>query len=76
MATAVIVGSGPAAAGAALVLSSRPDIQITVLDLGVRLEPEKQHVLDRLGVTPGREASALIVEIVRREDVPPVAELR
>ena len=50
MATAVIVGSGPAAAGAALALSSHSDIQITVLDLGVRLEPERQHILDRLAI--------------------------
>ena len=50
MATAVIIGSAPAAAGAALALSSHPDIQITVLDLDVRLEPDKQHVLDRLSV--------------------------
>jgi ferredoxin len=50
MATAVIVGSGAAAAGAALALSRRPDLQITVLDLGALLEPEKQRVLDRLSV--------------------------
>jgi ferredoxin len=70
MTTAVIVGSGAAAAGAALALSTRPDIQITVLDLGARLEPEKQHVLDRLSVLdqehwPDVEMASVVGQPVR-----------
>lgn len=48
MPSAIIIGSGPAAAAAALSLARRPDVQITILDLGVRLEPERQKVVDRL----------------------------
>ena len=49
MITALVVGSGAAAAGAALALTSRPDVQVTVVDVGLRLEPERQRVVRRLG---------------------------
>lgn len=44
----IVIGSGPGAAGAALRLSQEPDQQITVLDIGGRLEPDRQAALDRL----------------------------
>jgi choline dehydrogenase-like flavoprotein len=40
--TALIVGTGPAAAGAALALS-RTERAITVVDIGLQLETERQH---------------------------------
>jgi choline dehydrogenase-like flavoprotein len=46
--SALILGSGPAAAGAAIAFSHRPDLQITVLDLGLQLEPELKRVVDVL----------------------------
>lgn len=48
MSSALIIGSGPAAAGAALALSREPDVEITVIDLGARLEQERQGVVDAL----------------------------
>ena len=51
MLSALIIGSGPAAAGAALALALRSEVQITVLDLGLRLEPDRQEALDHLSAT-------------------------
>lgn len=48
MPSALILGSGPAAAGAAIALSRQPDLQITVLDLGLQLEPDRRRVVDVL----------------------------
>jgi choline dehydrogenase-like flavoprotein len=50
--TALIIGSGPAAAGAALALSSREDQQITVIDLGLQLEPDHREQADALAAMP------------------------
>lgn len=46
MRTALIVGSGAAAASTANALSHQGDISITVIDIGLRLEPERQQVID------------------------------
>ena len=40
MPTALIIGSGPAAAGVALALTADPNQQVTVMDVGLTLEPE------------------------------------
>jgi ferredoxin len=44
----IIIGSGPAAVGAALALTGRTDIDLTVIDIGLRLEPDRQQVVDVL----------------------------
>ena len=46
--THLVVGSGPSAAAVALALSEHPGQQVTVLDLGGRLEEERRAVRDRL----------------------------
>src|SRR5271156_3475059 len=51
MTTALIIGSGPAAAGAALALTADPAQQITVVDLGATLEPDLGSSLARLAAT-------------------------
>lgn len=48
MTTALIIGSGTAAAGAALALSRRSKLQITVVDIGLQLESERQHLVTEL----------------------------
>ncbi len=48
MPSALILGSGPAAAGAALALGNRQDLEITVIDLGLQLEPDRQVMVDTL----------------------------
>ncbi|MCU1489451.1 MAG: 4Fe-4S ferredoxin, iron-sulfur binding [Acidimicrobiaceae bacterium] len=52
MPTALVVGSGPAAAGAAVALSVRPDLKITVIDLGEHLEEDRALV--RAGLAGSR----------------------
>ena len=44
----VIIGSGPAAAGAALALLEDPGVTITIIDLGLRLEEEHEAARRRL----------------------------
>jgi choline dehydrogenase-like flavoprotein len=44
----LVIGSGASSAVVALTLARRPDSQVTVLDLGGRLEPERSAVLQRL----------------------------
>ncbi len=46
--SALIVGSGPAAAGVALALEDVPDLEITVVDIGHQLEPERRAALNTL----------------------------
>jgi choline dehydrogenase-like flavoprotein len=55
MTTALILGSGPAAAGAALALSRRPDLSITVVDMGLRLEADRQNAVDTLASSDPRQ---------------------
>jgi choline dehydrogenase-like flavoprotein len=51
MPTALIIGSGPAAAGAALALADDPTQQVTVIDVGQCLEPDLQQVRRTLAGT-------------------------
>jgi choline dehydrogenase-like flavoprotein len=44
----LVVGSGASAAMVALTLARRSDAQVTVLDIGSRLEPERSAALERL----------------------------
>ncbi len=48
----VIVGAGPAAAGAALALVDRPDVTVRVLDVGGRLEDDLEQARRRLAAGP------------------------
>ena len=52
MQRALIIGSGPAAAGAALALCNREDLQISVIDLGLQLEPDRERTVEALAATP------------------------
>ncbi len=49
MGTALIIGSGPAAAGVALALTAQGSHEVTVIDVGTTLEPDLRSVLTRLG---------------------------
>ena len=44
----LIVGSGPAAVGAALAVTQRRDLDVTVIDMGTRLEETNQSAQTRL----------------------------
>ena len=55
MPTSLIIGSGPAAAGAALALASDPSQRIVVLDVGGRLEEDRRAIRDSIASTAERE---------------------
>lgn len=63
--TALIVGSGPAAVGAALSLIER-GVEVTVIDLGVRLEAERRETVARLASTDHR--------LWTTDDIAPIVE--
>jgi len=48
MPSSIIIGSGPAAAAAALAMSEKPDQKITVFDPGTVLDAETQEVISKL----------------------------
>jgi choline dehydrogenase-like flavoprotein len=50
--TSLILGSGPAAAGAALALIADPSQRVVVLDIGHRLDPQRRDTVARLASEP------------------------
>ena len=69
VATALIVGSGPAAASVATALSHRSDLAITVLDAGLRLEPDRQDLVDVLSSSDSTRWDDELVEIIAEQPV-------
>jgi choline dehydrogenase-like flavoprotein len=69
MTTALIIGSGAAAAGAALALSRSPDLQITVIDIGLRLEANRQNAVDTLASTDPRQWDDLLLQSISAQPV-------
>lgn len=63
----IIIGSGPAAAGVALVLSQAPEQQITLLDIGAKLEPHHQGALARLAEQDHRRWATDDLEVIRAQ---------
>lgn len=70
MPTALIIGSGPAAAGAALALAADPAQQVTVIDVGATLEPDLRSALGRLTTTEEGSWSPSDVDRVSHQPVP------
>ncbi len=70
MPNALIIGSGPAAAGAALALAADPAHQVTVVDVGGTLEPELRTTLDRLATSREQSWSPADVEHISHQPVP------
>jgi ferredoxin len=52
MRSALILGSGPSAAAAAMALAAKPDCQITVIDIGLMLDPLNRAAQQQLSVLP------------------------
>ncbi len=67
MPTALIIGSGPAAAGAALALAADPSQQITVVDVGESLEPELRSTVQRLAASDEGSWSPSDVDRIGRQ---------
>ncbi len=55
MPTSVIIGSGPAAAGAAIALLNDPDQQVIVLDVGGELEEDRKQIRSSISSIPEAE---------------------
>ncbi len=70
MPTALIIGSGPGAAGAALALAADPAQQIIVIDVGGTLEPELRSTLGRLAATAEGSWAPADLERISRQPVP------
>ena len=70
MPTSLIIGSGPAAAGAAMALAHDPDQHVTVVDIGGRLEPERVAVRDALASSPEHSWSERDLGVISRHAVP------
>jgi ferredoxin len=66
----LVIGSGPAAAGVALALTSDPAQDVTVIDVGATLEPELRSTLGRLARTPEQSWSPDDVARISRQPVP------
>jgi ferredoxin len=60
----LIIGAGPAAAGAALALSGDPDVEIRVIDVGGRLEADNDAARLRMAAAAPTEWSSSDVRIV------------
>jgi len=67
--SALIIGSGPAAAAAALALSRREDLKITVIDVGLQLETERQQLVDVLASSEQCHWDAAAVDSVSQGPV-------
>ncbi len=51
MTRSLVVGSGPSAVGATLALLTDPAQEVTVIDIGHNLEPERQAIVERMATT-------------------------
>lgn len=65
----LIVGSGPAAAGAALAAVEHPEVEVTVIDVGGRLERPNQEAADRMSGAAVADWSAEDVATISRQPV-------
>ena len=70
MPTALIIGSGPGAAGAALALAADSSQQITVIDVGCTLEEDLQTTRSRIASTEEPLWSPSDVERISHQPVP------
>lgn len=62
----LIIGAGPAAAGAAIALAASPNVTVRVIDVGGRLEERNERVRERMSHLAPSEWSADDVDIVGR----------
>src|SRR5215472_31142 len=69
MTTALIIGSGAAAAGAALALSRRESLEITVIDIGLQLESDRRQLIDALASSSPDEWDGHRIEVISKQPV-------
>ena len=69
MTSALIIGSGAAAAGAALALSNRQDLKISVIDIGLQLEANRQQLVEAMASSSPDDWDQHTVELISRQPV-------
>jgi ferredoxin len=69
MNTALIIGSGAAAAGAALALSHRENLEITVIDIGLQLESDRKQLIEALASSSPDEWDEQTIELISKQPV-------
>ncbi len=69
MTTALIIGSGAAAAGAALALSHRENLKITVIDIGLQLESDREQLIEALASSSPDEWDEQTIELISKQPV-------
>lgn len=67
MTTALIIGSGAAAAGAALALSHRESLKITVIDIGLQLESDREQLVEALASSSPDDWDERTVELISKQ---------
>ena len=69
MTSALIIGSGAAAAGAALALSHRENLKITVIDIGLQLEADREQLVATLASSSPEHWDEHTVELISKQPV-------
>jgi ferredoxin len=69
MTTVLIIGSGAAAAGAALALSHRENLAITVIDIGLQLESDHEELIEALASSSPGEWDDQAVGLISKQPV-------
>ena len=67
MTTALIIGSGAAAAGAALALSHRENLKITVVDIGLQLESDREQLIETLASSSPDKWDEQTIELISKQ---------
>src|SRR5258708_39420628 len=67
MTTALIIGSGAAAAGAALALSHRENLEITIIDIGLQLESDRKQLTEALASSAPDEWDGQTIEVISKQ---------
>jgi ferredoxin len=67
MTTALIIGSGAAAAGAALALSHRENLEIAVIDIGLQLEDDREQLIEALASSAPEEWDEKTIELTSKQ---------
>jgi ferredoxin len=69
MTSALIIGSGAAAAGAALALSHRENLKIAVIDIGLQLEADHEQLVAALASSSPDDWDEHTVELISKQPV-------
>ena len=67
--TAIILGAGQAAAGAALALTRHTGIEVTILDIGLTLETARQQTVDLIAAKAPEDWDSGIVQLISGQPV-------